>query len=89
MLVLATLAAPSPRRRAASSPMGSISEIRFEGNATIPPEKIKPKLLSQVGQPLRPQKIDADVKTPDADQLVLRRSRPSTTSRRPRAASTS
>ena len=31
---------------------GTITEIRFEGNATIPSEQIKQKLLSRVGQPL-------------------------------------
>ena len=41
----------------------NLSEIRFEGNATIPAEKIRPKLLSRVGQPLDMQKIDADVKS--------------------------
>src|SRR5262245_50473643 len=44
-------------------PEGPISEIRFEGNATIPPEKIKLKLLSKAGQPFDPRKIDADVKS--------------------------
>ncbi len=44
-------------------PLGIISEIRFEGNTTIPPEKLKPKLLSKVGQPPDPQKFNADLKT--------------------------
>jgi outer membrane protein insertion porin family len=44
-------------------PEGPIAEVRFEGNATIPPEKIKAKLLSKAGQPFDPQKIDSDVKT--------------------------
>ena len=45
------------------APPGSISEIRFEGNATIPAEKIRPKLLSQVGQPPDQEKFNADLKS--------------------------
>ena len=44
-------------------PEGTISKIEFEGNATIPPEKIKPKLLSRVGQPLDQDKVEADLKS--------------------------
>ena len=55
--------APRALGQSARLPEGTISKIEFEGNATIPPEKIKPKLLSQVGQPLDSQKIDADLKT--------------------------
>jgi len=44
-------------------PEGTISKIEFEGNATIGPEKIKPKLLSRVGQPLDQDKAEADLKT--------------------------
>src|SRR5262249_28042194 len=44
-------------------PEGIISEIRFEGNVTIPPERIKGKLLSRVGQPLDQQKVNADLKS--------------------------
>jgi RNA polymerase sigma factor (sigma-70 family) len=40
------------RTQAAKFPQGPISKIEFEGNATITPDKIKPKLLSRVGQPL-------------------------------------
>ena len=58
--------APHARARAqgrASSPRGRSPRSAFEGNATIPPEKIKAKLLSKVGQPFDPQKIDADLKS--------------------------
>jgi hypothetical protein len=44
-------------------PQGTIAEIRVWGNATIPIEKVKQKLLSRVGQPLDDQKITADFKT--------------------------
>jgi outer membrane protein insertion porin family len=44
-------------------PEGTITEIRIEGNATIPPEQIKGKLLSRVGQALDQQKVNADLKT--------------------------
>src|SRR5262249_38385837 len=44
-------------------PDGTISEIRFEGNASIPSQKIKQKLLSRVGQPLDQQKVNADLKS--------------------------
>ena len=42
---------------------GTISKIEFEGNATITSDKIKPKLLSRVGQPLDQDKVEADLKT--------------------------
>ena len=56
--------APAPQ---APGPFGKVSdariaEIRLEGNATIPADRIKTKLLSRVGQPFDIQKIDADVK---------------------------
>ena len=38
-------------------------KIEFEGNATITPDKIKPKLLSRVGQPLDQDKVEADLKS--------------------------
>ncbi len=44
-------------------PDGPISKIEFEGNATITPDKIKPKLLSRVGQPLDQDRVEADLKT--------------------------
>ena len=42
-------------------PHGTISEIRIKGNATIPVEMIKAKLLSKTGQPIDMHKIDADI----------------------------
>ena len=62
MLILAMMA-PRSWAQGGSIPDGLISEIRFEGNTTIPPEKIKPKLLSRVGQAPDPQKYNADLKT--------------------------
>jgi outer membrane protein insertion porin family len=44
-------------------PEGTISKIEFEGNATITSDKIKSKLLSQVGKPLNQDKVEADLKT--------------------------
>ena len=44
-------------------PEGQISKIEFEGNATITADKIKPKLLSRVGQPLDQDRLEADLKT--------------------------
>ena len=68
-------------------PEGTIAKIEFEGT-TIPADKIKPKLLSRVGQPLNHEKVEADLKTLMgtkwfSDVRLLR-----STSRRPRAAST-
>jgi outer membrane protein assembly factor BamA len=42
---------------------GQISKIEIEGNATIPVEKIKPKLLSRVGTPLDWVTVETDLKT--------------------------
>ena len=44
-------------------PEGTITEVRIEGNATIPTEKIRAKLLSRAGQPLDQQKVEADLKS--------------------------
>ncbi len=43
-------------------PEGTIVKIEYDGTS-IPPEKIKPKLLSRVGQPLSHEKAEADLKT--------------------------
>ena len=43
-------------------PEGTIVKIEFEGT-TIATDKIKPKLLSRVGQPLNHEKVEADLKT--------------------------
>ena len=59
------LVEPVPARARAQDkfPEGPISKIEFEGNATITPDKIKPKLLSRVGQPLDQDRVEADLKT--------------------------
>jgi outer membrane protein insertion porin family len=54
---------PAARAQLQKFPTGTISNIEFQGNATIPPEKIKPKLLSRVGQPLSQDKVEADLKS--------------------------
>ncbi len=58
------VAQPRPARaQAANFPKGPISKIEFEGNATITSDKIKPKLLSRIGQPLDKDWVEADLKT--------------------------
>ena len=52
-----------PRKQQAVSTINLIAEIAFEGNATITADKIKPKLLSRVGQPLDRDRLEADLKT--------------------------
>ena len=44
-------------------PEGMVTELRIEGNVSIPTEKIRAKLLSRTGQPLDQQKVEADLKT--------------------------
>jgi outer membrane protein insertion porin family len=44
-------------------PEGTVTEVRIEGNATIPAEKIRAKILSRTGQPLDQQKVEADLKS--------------------------
>ncbi len=44
-------------------PEGTVTELRIEGNATIPTEKVRAKLLSRAGQPLDQQKVEADIKS--------------------------
>jgi outer membrane protein insertion porin family len=62
--LLASGADPISARAAVEKfPEGTISKIEFEGNATITPDKIKPKLLSRVGQPLSQDKVEADLKS--------------------------
>ena len=57
-------AQPRPgRTQVPNFPEGPISKIEFEGNATITADKIKPKLLSRVGQPLDQDRVEADLKT--------------------------
>jgi outer membrane protein insertion porin family len=62
-LLLSVVAVTPARAQVDKLPEGTISEVRFEGNATIPAEKIKAKLLSKVGQPLDQQKVNADLKS--------------------------
>jgi RNA polymerase sigma factor (sigma-70 family) len=58
------VAQPRPSRtQAASFPAGPISKIEIEGNATVTSDKIKPKLLSRVGQPLDQDRVEADLET--------------------------
>ncbi len=63
LLLLVAWPSPSVRAQVDKLPEGTISEIRFEGNATISSDQIKQKLLSKVGQPLDQQKLNADLKT--------------------------
>jgi outer membrane protein insertion porin family len=44
-------------------PEGTVSEIQFQGNATIPAEKIRAKILTRVGQPIDQAKLNADLHT--------------------------
>ena len=44
-------------------PEGTVTEVRIEGNATIPTEKIRAKILSRTGQPLDQQKVETDLKS--------------------------
>jgi outer membrane protein insertion porin family len=62
-LAMLAIAAPSARGQGERFPEGTITAIQFEGNATIPSEKIKAKLLSRVGQPLDQEKVEADLKS--------------------------
>src|SRR6516165_6596138 len=63
--ILATSAnlAPPVHGQGERFPEGTISAIQFEGNATIPSEKIKSKLLSRAGQALDQDKVEADLKS--------------------------
>jgi outer membrane protein insertion porin family len=65
VLALVGVAVGTSPARAQSDkfPEGTIGKIEFEGNATITPEKIKPKLLSHVGHALDQNKVEADLKT--------------------------
>jgi outer membrane protein insertion porin family len=63
LLVALGVASPSARAQEEKFPEGLIARIEFEGNATITPDKIKPKLLSRVGQRLNQDNVEADLKT--------------------------
>jgi outer membrane protein insertion porin family len=62
-LGILAIAPQAARAQAEKFPEGTIVKIDFEGNGTITPDKIKPKLLSRVGQPLDQDKVEADLKT--------------------------
>jgi outer membrane protein insertion porin family len=55
--------APARAQQGDRLPEGTVAEVRIEGNATIPTEKIRAKLLSRAGQPLDQQKVEADLKS--------------------------
>ncbi|WP_165220947.1 BamA/OMP85 family outer membrane protein [Aquisphaera insulae] len=44
-------------------PEGIVSEVRIEGNTTIPAEKLRAYLSSRAGQPLSQQHVEADIKS--------------------------
>jgi hypothetical protein len=58
------VAQPRPARAQAEKfPERPISKIEIEGNARISTDKIKPRLLSRVGQPLDQDRVEADLRT--------------------------
>jgi outer membrane protein insertion porin family len=61
--LLAVVFEPSSTLAQLEKTTGTIAKIGFEGNATITPEQIKPKLLSRVGEPLSQDKLEADLKS--------------------------
>ncbi len=66
-VVLAAILGGLPVRQAQAReddfPKGTITQIVIEGNVTITPEQIRPKLLSKINTPLDPARVDADLKT--------------------------
>jgi len=62
-LAIVTVLPHAARAQLERFPEGTIAKIEFEGNNTIPAEKIKQKLLSQVGKPLSHDKVEADLKS--------------------------
>lgn len=54
---------PARAQQGDKLPEGTVTEVRIEGNATIPSEKIRAKILSRAGQPLDQQKVEADLKS--------------------------
>jgi len=63
ILTALAVVAPPARGQGERFPEGTITAIQFEGNATIPSEKIKAKLLSRAGQRLDQEKVEADIKS--------------------------
>lgn len=60
---LGILTSFAPAQQGDRLPEGTVTEVRIEGNATIPTEKIRAKILSRSGQPLDQQKVEADLKS--------------------------
>ena len=60
---LGLLAPIAPAQQGDRLPEGMVTEVRIEGNATIPTEKIRAKILSRSGQPLDQQKVEVDLKS--------------------------
>jgi len=60
---MAAVPRPAPAQPGDRLPEGTVSEVRIEGNVSIPPEKIRAKLLSRAGQPLDQEKVEADLKS--------------------------
>jgi outer membrane protein insertion porin family len=58
-----TMVARSRAQQGDRLPEGTVTEVRVEGNATIPTEKVRAKILSRAGQPLDQQKVEADLKS--------------------------
>ena len=56
-------ASPAWAQQGDRLPEGTVTEVRIEGNATIPSEKIRAKILSRVGQPLDQAKVETDLKS--------------------------
>jgi outer membrane protein insertion porin family len=66
LLVFGPLSILAPQARSQQVdrlPEGIVTEVRIEGNSSIPTEKIRAKLLSRAGQPLDQQKVEADLKS--------------------------
>ncbi|WP_435017139.1 BamA/OMP85 family outer membrane protein [Tundrisphaera sp. TA3] len=61
-LILATLSAHAQAANGKGLPEGPITEVRIEGNASIPESKLRAEITSRTGRPLDRNTIDADVK---------------------------
>jgi outer membrane protein insertion porin family len=62
-LLLLTAVPPLVQAQLDKFPEGTIAKIEFDGNNSIPSEKITHKLLSRVGDPLSHDKVEADLKS--------------------------
>jgi len=65
-LVLMIPAGPAHAGRPGDLPEGTIAEIRFEGNQSIPSEQIRDKIKSRAGRPLDKATIEQDHKALEA-----------------------